>query len=333
MNKKQKYQDLLQGKLPENSVFFRPILMHFAARFNHHTYGEFASDYKVLVESNIKSMEYFDTDMVSLISDPYRETAAFGAPIEFIKEGVPRCLKLMVQTFEDAKALPRPDVYKCDRTLDRIKGAEYFQQLLKGTVPLSGWVEGPLAEACDLAGVSEMLVWLMVDPDFSNYLLDKCLLTAKDFAKAQIEAGCDLIGIGDAICSQIDVGTYDSYIKDRHKDLISFIHQLGASVKLHICGNTTHILESYRELNADIIDLDYQVDIAHAREVLGSNVVLSGNINPVIIQNSSKEEVFQLSKNLVDLYKDSKYILAAGCEITVNTSIENLMAMRNSANL
>ncbi len=91
--------------------------------------------------------------------------------------------------------------------LDRIKGAAYFRKLLKGTVPVGGWVEGPLAEACDLAGVDNMMIWLMTDPDFSNRLLDKCLLLAKKFAKAQVDEGCDLIGIGDAICSQIDQAT------------------------------------------------------------------------------------------------------------------------------
>ncbi len=231
MNKKKLFQDLLKGNINKERVFFRPILMHFAARFNNTTYGKFASDYKVLVESNIRAMEYFDTDMVSLISDPYRETSAFGAPIEYIDEGVPRCLEKIVKTMDDVKILPSPDVYKCERTLDRIKGAEYFQKLLKGTVPVSGWIEGPLAEACDLTGVSEMLLNLMIDPDFSNTLMDKCMLTIKDFAKAQIEAGCDLIGIGDAICSQIDKDSYDLYVKDRHRELIAFVHDCGASVK------------------------------------------------------------------------------------------------------
>ena len=164
MNKKQLYLDLLKGKISKETVFFRPILMHFAARFNSTTYGKFASDYKVLVESNIRAMEYFDTDMVSLISDPYRETSAFGAPVKYIHEGVPRCLEKIVKTMDDVKSLQLPDVYKCERTLDRIKGAEYFQELLKGSVPVSGWIEGPLAEACDLAGVSEMLLNLMIDP-------------------------------------------------------------------------------------------------------------------------------------------------------------------------
>ena len=331
MNKTERYKALLRGDKNTDRIFFRPILMHFAARFNTTTYGKFASDYKTLVESNIKAMEYFDTDMVSLISDPYRETSAFGAGIEYVDEGVPRCLDRIVKTIEDVKRLPVPDVEKCERTLDRIKGAEYYQKLLKGTVPVSGWIEGPLAEACDLAGVNEMLINLMTDMDFSNFLMDKCMITAKAFAKAQIEAGCYIMGIGDAICSQIDKETYDLLVKERHRELISFIHQCGATVKLHICGNITHLLESLSELKADIIDIDWQVDLDHARGILGDDVVLSGNINPVIVQDKSEDEIYKLSRDLVERHKNEKYILAAGCEITVLTPPENLMAMRRAS--
>jgi len=331
MNKQQHFQALLRGEISRERVFFRPILMHFAARFNNTTYGKFASDYKTLVESNIRAMEFFDTDMVSLISDPYRETSAFGAPIKYIDEGVPRCLDLIVNSIDDVRNLPRPDVTRCERTMDRIKGAGYFQELLKGTVPVSGWIEGPLAEACDLAGVNEMLVNLMTDPDFSNLLMDKCMLTAKDFAKAQIEAGCDVMGIGDAICSQIDRDSYDLYVKQRHIELISFIHDCGASVKLHICGDTTHLLESLKDLKADIIDLDWQVDMDLARNILGDEVVLGGNINPVLVQDKTVDEVYNLSKMLIDKYKEEKFLLAAGCEITVLTPHQNLTAMRRAS--
>jgi MtaA/CmuA family methyltransferase len=333
MDKRQVFLSLLKGEAPRERVFFRPILMHFAARFNNTTYGKFASDYRTLVESNIRAMEYFDTDMVSLISDPYRETSAFGARIEYIDEGVPRCLEHIVRSYEDVKDLPDPDVHKCDRTLDRIKGAGYFRKLLKGTVPVGGWVEGPLAEACDLAGVDNMMIWLMTDPDLSNHLLDKCLLLAKKFAKAQIDEGCDLIGIGDAICSQIDQSTYDLFIRDRHEELISFIHGLGVPVKLHICGNITHLLESVAMVKTDIIDLDWQVDIDQARSIMGKDVVLGGNINPVFVQDKTKEEVFTKSKELADRYGDQKYLLAAGCEITVLTPPENLLAMRKASYL
>ncbi|NJN24951.1 MAG: hypothetical protein HC819_02655 [Cyclobacteriaceae bacterium] len=215
MTKTQLFDQLCQGKLPEDRTLFRPILMHFAARLAGKTYGEFASDYKTLVACNLKAMEQFDLDMVGLISDPYRETSAFGARVTFPDEAVPVCQHIIINTIDDIKSLKRPDVYKAPRTLDRIKGAELFQKELKGEVPVIGWVEGPLAEACDLAGISNMLMYLMADPDFCHQLMDKCVDTAKDFAKAQIEAGCQVIGMGDAICSQIDADTYNTYVRDR----------------------------------------------------------------------------------------------------------------------
>ncbi|MFW6327753.1 MAG: hypothetical protein ACOC2F_05515 [Bacteroidota bacterium] len=64
--------------------------------------------------------------MVGLISDLYRETAAFGASVEYIAEGVPRCKESIVKTLEDVKQLKNPDVYKAERTLDRINGARLF---------------------------------------------------------------------------------------------------------------------------------------------------------------------------------------------------------------
>jgi MtaA/CmuA family methyltransferase len=330
MNKKHLFDSLAEGKrLPRTP--FRPILIHFAARFNSNTYGEFASDYKVLVDCNIKALDHFDIDMVGLISDPYRETSAFGAPIIFLPEAVPRCEKIIVKSWDDIHNLQRPDVCKCTRTLDRIKGAELFQKKLQGTVPVIGWIEGPLAEACDLAGVSQMMTQLMIDPDFCNLLLDKCTVTAKDFAKAQIESGCDVIGIGDAICSQIDPFTYDTFVKERHREIIAFIHANGARTKLHICGDITHLLSSLKDLGTDILDLDYDVDISHARSVIGEKTILCGNINPVIIQKTTPEEVERLSRELVALHSGERFILSAGCEITVGTPVENLMAMRKAS--
>ena len=331
MTKTDLFKLLLEGKAIESRTLFRPILMHFAARFAGKTYGEFASNYKTLVKCNIKAMEHFDLDMVGLISDPYRETSAFGAKVRFPAEQVPVCEELVVATLDDVKALKNPDVYKSERTLDRIKGAELFQKELKGDVPVIGWIEGPLAESCDLTGISNMLMMLMSDPDFCNRLLDKCMITAKDFAKAQIDAGCQIIGMGDAICSQIDSLTYDTYVKERHREIIDFIHQNGGLVKLHICGNISHLLPSINELGVDILDIDYQVDMNESYDVLGPKVIRCGNINPVLVEERSAEEIYQATRALIEREKGKKFILSAGCEITVNTKHENLMAMREAS--
>ncbi len=327
MTKTEQFRSLLQhGALPEK-VLFRPILMYFAANYIGKTYGEFASDYNVLVEANLRCMDEFGLDMLGLISDPYRETSAFGAKIQYIPDGVPRCLNNVVQTIDDVVNLKIPDVYKTERTLDRIKAGEVLAQKTQGNIPVIGWIEGPLAEACDLAGVQNMMMQLMMDPDFANRLMDKCMFTAKDFAKAQIEAGCEIIGMGDAVCSQIDAETYETFVKERHKELIEYIHSLGGKIKLHICGDTNHLLPHYKDLDPDILDLDWQVDISHARSVLGEKVILAGNINPVLVQDKTRNEVFSMCRSLVEKHKNERFILSAGCEITVLTPSENLKAM------
>jgi uroporphyrinogen decarboxylase len=331
MNKRQLFESLCKGNLPENRTLFRPILMHFAARFGGTTYGKFASDHKTLVRCNIEAMEHFDLDMVGLISDPYRETSAFGAKVRFPDEAVPVCEEIIVNTIDDVHRLKNPDVFKKERTLDRIKGAELFQKELKGEVPVIGWIEGPLAEACDLAGLSPMLMNLMADPDFTNYLMDKCVVTAKEFAKAQIEAGCDVIGMGDAICSQIDVETYNAYVRDRHKEIVDYIHEIGGKVKLHICGNITHLLPSLALVKPDILDIDYQVDPQEAYEIMGPDVIRCGNISPLLVDSKDAGLIYDASRQLVESERERKFILSAGCEITVNTKHENLMAMRRAS--
>jgi len=208
--------------------------------------------------------------------------------------------------------------------------AELLSKKTRGNIPVIGWIEGPLAEACDLTGMENMMMQLMMDPDFANRLMDKCMVTAKEFAKAQIENGCLIIGMGDAVCSQIDTDTYNFYVRDRHRELIEYIHGLGGKIKLHICGDTTHLLPSYKDFNLDILDLDWQVDISEARRILGENVIFAGNINPVTIQNITRDEVFEMCRLLVEKHKNERYMLSAGCEITALTPPENLKAMSDA---
>jgi uroporphyrinogen-III decarboxylase len=49
------------------------------------------------------------------------------------------------------------------------------------------------------------------------------------------------------------------------------------------------------------------------------------------VQDKSEDEVYVISRKLVDKFKDQKYLLAAGCEITVLTPHKNLIAMRRAS--
>jgi len=334
MKTKELFKQLKQDQTMIERPLFMPILMHFAARYIGKTYGEFASDYRVFVDANVKCVEDFSMDSVGLISDPYREAAAFGADINFPAEQVPICRNKIVKTIDDVKALKNPDVYRSERTLDRINAARELRKRLGDDFSIYGWIEGPLAEACDLSDLSEMMMKLMMEPDFVMTFMDKLTITAKDFAKAQVEAGCDIIGMGDAICSQISAEKYREFVLEKHAEIIEYIHSLGAMVKLHICGNITHLLDDIKQAQPDIVDIDHLVDMNIAHEKLGDDIICCGNLDPVsVIQNLSSDEVFDKTKTLLHNEKNKRFALSGGCEITVNTPKENLMSMRRACRL
>ncbi len=332
MNKWEQFDNLMRCKHnQEEHIQFSPLLMHFAARFIGKTYAEFASDHKVLVEANLRCLDQFDLDSVGLISDPYRETSAFGARIEYVKEGVPKCTEPIISTIDDVRALKNPNLFRSGRTFDRIMAARELYKATGGSVPIIGWIEGPLAEACNLTGVSEMLLKLMIDQDFARMLLEKTTITAKEFAKTQIEAGCNIIGMGDAICSQISADDYQTYVKHLHKEVIDYIHSLGAYVKLHICGDIRHLLNDIKDIGTDILDVDWMVDMDLAHDILGEHILRCGNIDPVFIQNNNQEVIAATTRQLIEKEKGRGFIFSAGCEITVDTPHANLLAMRNAS--
>ena len=110
---------------------------------------------------------------------------------------------------------------------------------------------------------------------------------------------------------------------------ISFVTAIeGSSVKMHICGDISHLLPSLKKLKLDILDIDWQVNFNNARQWMNPEVAICGNLNPVIVQDSTVDQITGLTSTLVDSQRGKKFILSAGCEISVNTPHQNLMAMR-----
>jgi MtaA/CmuA family methyltransferase len=330
MNPKEKLLSLRNGKQTGEVLFF-PILMHFAARFSDQKYAGFASDYHAMVNANINCVEKFGMDYVTVMCDPYRETSAFGGIVTYPEDAVPRCTTQKIDSLEDLIKLAIPEIDNSERVVNCINGIKEYKLRLNDKVPIVGWVEGPLAEACDIIGMEQMMLKTYMDPVFAETLMRKCLNFAKLFAKAQIDAGADVIGIGEAVCSQISVEQYEEMIFSLDRELIEFIHEQGAMVKLHICGNITHLLPVIHNAGPDIVDIDWMVDMDKAFELLGDKIIRCGNLDPVkMFREMKANEVYSFCKHLIEKEKGRPFILSAGCEIPVGTPIGNLKAMKDA---
>lgn len=303
-----------------------PIFMQYAAEHIGSNYGAFASDHHVMVASNIGCARDFGFEQLSTISDPFRETQGFGGEVEYVRDGVPRCEHPPLAESRDLSQLAEPDPMHSTRMKDRVDAVAEYAQRWSGEYSILGWVEGPAAEAADLRTPVNFLMDLLDDEAWCCELMDRCVEVAIAFARAQIEAGADSIGVGDAIASQISPDMYDRLVAPREENIFRAIRDGGAHVRLHICGNITKILPRIAELSVDILDVDHMVSMTAARDAVGEKMALAGNIDPVEVLQKTPQYIRDHVRRTYESV-GRPFFVNAGCEIPPNTPVANVKAL------
>lgn len=330
MNSKERLFARLAGK-PVDRIPNLNIVMMFAAKHAGIPYGKFCKDYKALVAAQTKTAIDFGIDILSTMSDPYREVHDYGAPIRFQEDDLPICEKLLIKEPEDLPNLKNFDP-KADggRIANNVHAIETLKSENGDEFAVLGWVEGPWAEFTDLASVEEGMMMQYDEPEFVQEAMEFITNKAIECAIAQIEAGADIIGVGDAAASLVSAEAYKGWILPLEMKIFNAIHAHGAKVKLHICGNINHLMPLMVDSGADIIDADYMVDYDKALELAEGKCSISGNLNPVgLIMQGTPETIREKTLSLKNLPCKTS-IISSGCEIPRNTPEENVMAIHNA---
>jgi MtaA/CmuA family methyltransferase len=331
MNSRERVFALLEGQPIDRSPVM-PITMMFAADRIGIPYGKYALDYRVLVEAQIRTTEEFGFDHVSAITET-REAPDCGATIRHF-DNQPYALDESQSLLADKSVLATlkaPDPTVARHMSDRLEALALLKQRKGNDKIVEGWVEGPCGASADLRGINTLMLDFYDDPDFVRDLFEFVLDLAARFGEAQVRAGADLIGIGDPAASLVGPRIYDEFVWASQKRLVDALHFAGARVRLHICGNTSRSLESIGRLGCDIVDTDSAVSIAKARERIGPDQVLLGNLDPVrTLRDQTPEEVATAVARCI-AEAGPNYIVGAGCEVVRDTPERNIRALTPAA--
>jgi uroporphyrinogen decarboxylase len=165
--------------------------------------------------------------------------------------------------------------------------------------------------------VTEFMIMLIDQPAMAHRILEFLTDIVVDFALAQLEAGAAMIGSGDAAASLVSPGQYREFALPCEQRVVSRIHEAGGLVKLHICGNTTHLLEDMVRSDADLFNVDHLVDFDAACALYGkAGKAFKGNLDPVAeMLQSTPERCARRCAELLRKASGLRYMLGAGCEI------------------
>jgi len=313
---------------PVDRIPFMPITMMFAADQIGAKYGEYVTDYRVLVEAQLRTAERFDIDQVSCISDPTREACDLGAKIRFFDDQPPAAdeSQALLTDKKTLLSLKIPDPLAGPRMYDRIQAAALLKEKVAGERIVEGWIEGPCTEAANLRGINRLMLDFADDPDFVHDLFDFVIEMELAFARAQADAGVELMGVGDAAVSLVGPAVSRRFIMPGHRKLVDGLKAMRIRTRSHMCGNTRRILKERGELGYDMIDLDSNVPMAEARLNMPGEVLL-GNVATIeVLRNGSVANVLDTLSKCSEAAGDL-YIVGAGCEVPRDTPQENLFAM------
>ena len=331
MNSRERVFAMLAGR-PVDCLPLMPITMMFAADQAGIPYGRYALDHRVLVAAQLRTAERFDFDHVSAITET-REARDCGAALRYF-EDQPYAIdeaQARLARKGDLAALASPDPLAGEAMRDRLAAIRLLKEAVGREKIVEGWVEGACGAAADLRGLNTLMLDFHDAPAFVRALFEFVLELGLQFGRRQIEAGADLIGIGDPAASLVGPRLYREFVWGRHQRLVDGLHAAGARVRLHICGSTRRILAELGALGCDIVDIDAAVPVAEARRQMGPDQVLLGGIDPVrVLQHGTPEEVFSA---MAQCHREAgaRYIVGAGCEVPRGTPADNLRALARYA--
>jgi len=303
-----------------------PIFMAWSANFIGHTYRDYYLDGDILAEAQLAVVRAFNLDQISAISDPWREASAYGMEFDYPQDGVGKPRDVLIKTRQNIACVKMLDIENAARTKQRIESVKKMAAHVGQTHSVLGWIEGPMAEYADLRGVEKAFLDLIDDPLMFVEAGQVIVQNAISFAIAQIKAGADMIGVGDAVASLIGPNMYTRYVLPLEQNLFAAIHQAGAKVKLHICGNITNIVEQMAKSGADVIDVDWMVPLEKARQLVGPDIVLCGNFDPsAVLLQGTPRQVAEAARKCIKV-GGKKFFLMPGCEVPPATPQQNIRA-------
>jgi len=113
------------------------------------------------------------------------------------------------------------------------------------------------------------------------------------------------------------------------KDLVGRIKGKGKYAIIHICGDTTQVLEDIVDIAPSCFSLESKVDLRTAKKILGGKVCVAGNVAPGgAFLSGTPEAVVAEARDCFEAWGEGGgYVLTLGCDYTKNVPFENAMAL------
>jgi uroporphyrinogen decarboxylase len=194
------------------------------------------------------------------------------------------------------------------------------------TVPVLGFAAAPWTLACYMVegrtkeGFATVKNFLYGDPAAFGTLLFKIAQATIGYLKAQIAAGAAAVQLFDTWCGELSLADYETYALPAVREIIT---RIDSEVPvIYYTKASHHLLSAIARSGADVLSVDWRINLREARELLGPRIALQGNVDPAVLFGPP-EKIRQATLEAAAALGGVGHILNLGHGILPGTPIEN----------
>ena len=342
MNSYDRFFATLQGK-PVDCFAVTPYDGNFCIAQAGAEISECYTSGKKLAEAQIRAWEKTGQDVVVAQSDQYYIPEALGVKTRYSKGALPEVIKPAIDSLDDVDKLRPIDPSHDGRCHVYIEAVRLLADHFKKEVPIRAPGAGAFTIAGHLMGINQYITEIAsaeADDDQKSIeriikMIEVCYESHYRYCEECVKAGASIVQSADSLASlnMISPHIYEKYAFPFEKRFFERIDKLKKDYNfvtlLHICGNNTLIAEKLMATGCDILEVDYQIDLAYYKKLAGDKVCLMGNLNPAgaLFRGTPAEVETEAFEAISKAGRGGHFLLGSGCEVAVQAPLENILAM------
>ncbi len=292
-----------------------------------HTILEMCRTPELAAQVTLQPIERFPLDAAIIFADILLPLEAMGLSLEFA-EGEGPVIHSPVRDRAAVERLKVIDGSELDYVAEAIRMA---RKMLDGRVPLIGFAGAPftLASYAIEGGGSRNYILtkqlMYREPDAWHKLMDKFARVITGYLRRQIKAGAQAVQLFDSWVGCLSAGDYAEYVLPHVQLIFEGLRREGVPL-IHFGTGTAGLLRSMREAGGDVIGVDWRINLDDAWAMVGHDVAVQGNLDPVTLFAPLRE----IERRVEDILRRAAgrpgHIFNLGHGILPNTPMEHVAA-------
>lgn len=273
--------------------------------------------FKELVESpefacevTIQPIDHLGVDAAIIFSDILVIPEAMGLPYQMVEKKGP----WFENTIQTAADVNRMKVAEADGVRYTIDAIAMTKKELDGRVPLIGFAGAPwtifsyMIEGSGSKTFSKAKKFLYTEPELAHKLLQKITDSTINYLKGQIEAGADIVQIFDSWAGILSAEQYKEFALRYIAQICDAIDEVPKTV---FAKGAYFVRKELGQLNCNTVGLDWNMDIAESRALIGLDKTLQGNLDPCVLY-SSDDVIVSKTEEMLKAFGPEKHIANLG---------------------